>query len=121
MAVVLAWLSVNQPQLEIAVERDWIWIKTSLKGDEHEATRTAIKTMLEGNGFAFAKKGHTLPDGSVAYWSHPCAKPTPFKGKWKGGGKHKPETETKESPDQGVTYNPTDWESLRRQALAFLN
>lgn len=106
-ATVLAWLAEHQPQLEAVIERHWIWIASSLQGDEHAAEREALKTMLDGNGFKFARKGHTLPDGRVAYWAHACACPTRF---------HRHRTATAEQAG-----NSADWEQARQEALAFLS
>ena len=48
-----AWLAEHQPQLDVVIDRQWLWIASDLKGDHHEAEREAIKTMLNGNGFKF--------------------------------------------------------------------
>ena len=106
----LAWLAEHQPQLTVVSERSWLWITTKLKGDEHEAEREAIKTMLDGNGFKFARKGHTLPCGHVAYWAHPCMKPTPF---YSRGGK--------KASSQGTIHDTSEWDRVREEALAFLD
>ncbi len=110
MSEVQAWLAVNQPQLEVVRERDWLWCVTSLAGPEHAAEREAIKTMLDGNGFRFAKKGHVLPDGRVSYWGHACDHPISFR---KGQKKTTP-------ADQGVIYNKSDWDAVKAEAMAFL-
>jgi len=105
-ATVLAWLAEHQPQLEAVVEREWVWIASNLKGEEHVAEREAIKSMLDGHGFKFAKRGHQLPDGRMAFWAHACACPTRF---------HR---NTPATAEQGS--HSSDWAQARKEALAFL-
>ncbi len=105
MSEVQAWLAVNQPQLEVVRERDWLWIASSLQGDSHAAEREAIKTMFDGNGFRFAKKGHVLPDGRVSYWGHACEHPISFR---KGQKKT-------QRAEQGVVYQASEWDRVRAE------
>lgn len=83
MSEVLAWLAEHHPALHKAAEPDraWLWITANLKGDHNKAVRDSINH--EG-GFRFAKRGHTLPSGRVAFWGHSCSHPIGFKRK---GGK----------------------------------
>ena len=77
MTEVLAWLHANHPTLHATAEpeRDWLWLGCDLRGDHHQAVRDSISEY----GFRFAKRGHTLPSGTVSFWSHSCTRPIPFK------------------------------------------
>ncbi len=83
MTEVLAWLQEHHPALhrDAAIERDWVWLCTDLRGDHNKPARESIKEQ----GFRFAKRGHALPDGKIAYWAHACQRPIAFKRKGKAG------------------------------------
>lgn len=89
MSEVLAWLAEHHPHLHQTVEqdRDWLWITADLKGDHNKPVRDSINH--EG-GFRFAKRGHTLPSGRVAFWAHSCSRPIGFKRKGGHAGKTSP-------------------------------
>lgn len=78
MSEVLAWLLEHHPSLHATVEqdRDWLWLTADLKGGQNQAVRDSINH--EG-GFRFAKRGHALPSGKVAFWGHSCSHPVGFK------------------------------------------
>lgn len=88
---VLNWLAFNHPKLSLdsEIDREWVWISTDLRGEEHKATREAIKQY----GFRFAKRGHALPSGKQAFWGHCCTKPLPFR-RHKKPGQPMPDTES---------------------------
>ena len=100
MTEVLAWLQANHPALHAAatVERDWLWLVCDLRGDHNKTVRDSIVEY----GFRFAKRGHTLPDGRVSFWSHSCLKPIPFKRRANSGNKP---TETKTPSDGAVAFS----------------
>ena len=83
---VLDYLAEHFPALHKAaeVDRDWVWLVVDLSGEESKAVREAIGK--KGLGFRFAKRGHTLGNGSVGTWGHSCQRPMPYKrrgdGKW---------------------------------------
>ncbi len=95
MTEVLAWLHANHPNLHAAieVERDWLRLCCDLRGKHHQAVRDSISEF----GFRFAKRGHTLPSGTVSFWSHSCTKSIPLKRR---GKSTKPST-----PDRGAASN----------------
>lgn len=112
---VLTWAEENVPQLEMVPERQWLWCVTNLQGEANKAARETIKAA----GFKFAKKGHTLPDGRIAYWAHSCDAPRKFIKK----GSKSPRTSPlspQTSAEQGTTYDNTAWDAVRREAMAFL-
>lgn len=98
---VLAWLQANHPALHesAVIDRAWTWLVFDLRGDHNKPARESLKEF----GFRFAKKGHALPDGRIAYWAHSGMKPLPFR---KGGFK-------KPTPDQGVIYQTSEWDRVR--------
>jgi hypothetical protein len=100
MTEVLAWLQANHPALHAAatIERDWLWLCCDLRGDHNKAVRDSIGEY----GFRFAKRGHSLPDGQVSYWSHSCLKPIPFKRRGNSGTKP---TTTKPSGDNDAPFS----------------
>ena len=95
MTEVLAWLQQHHPQLQRTAEpdRDWLWITADLRGDDNKPARESIKA----NGFRFARRGHTLPSGRVAFWAHSCTHPIGFKrgGNGKGTAKAGRRTESR--------------------------
>lgn len=106
---ILAWLSETQPQLHPVTERAWVWITDDLRGDQNKPAREAIKA----KGFRFAKKGHTLPDGTVAFWAHSAEAPRRF---IKKGSKPASATTSEKSEEQ-----TNAWDAVRAEAMAFLN
>ena len=100
MTEVLAWLHANHPELHAAaaIDRDWLWLCTDLRGDHNKAVRDSIGEY----GFRFAKRGHTLQNGHVSYWSHSCTKPIPFKRR--GNSATKP-TATNNSGDNAAPFS----------------
>ena len=100
MTEVLAWLHANHPTLHAAatVERDWLWLCCDLRGDHNKAVRDSISEY----GFRFAKRGHTLPNGFVSFWSHSCTKPIPFKRRGKSANKP---TATNNSDDNAAPFS----------------
>jgi hypothetical protein len=99
MTEVLAWLNANHPTLHTAAvaERDWLWLCCDLRGDHNKAVRDSIGEY----GFRFAKRGHTLPDGQVSYWSHSCLRPIPFKRR----DHSTKQTETNTSGDSSAPFS----------------
>lgn len=89
MSEVLAWLLEHHPSLHATVEqdRDWLWLTADLKGGQNQAVRDSINH--EG-GFRFAKRGHALPSGKVAFWGHSCSHPVGFKRTGKLPGAKRP-------------------------------
>ena len=96
---VLAWLHASHPTLHAAavIERDWLWLCCDLRGDHNKAVRDSIGEY----GFRFAKRGHTLPNGQVSFWSHSCKKPIPFKRR----GQSTKQIETKTSGGNNAPFS----------------
>ncbi len=118
---VLAWLQTNYPALHqgAEIDRHWVWLTANLKGEQHSATRTALKAF----GFIFAKKrgGHPLPSGKLGTWGHSCLKPLPFKRRFKGRpspNNQQPQPVTDRIDPVEVTQPEVS--SVEAEALAFL-
>jgi hypothetical protein len=112
---VLAWLQAHHPELHAGAELDraWVWITTSLKGDEHLATRESIKQY----GFIFNRHGgHKLSSGALGTWGHSCEKPIAFKRK--GGGKPKARDNDRLDPIAAAADAQTE-DTSDAAALAF--
>ena len=108
---VLARVAEAAPHLELVAERAWLWCASDVRGDSNAAARDVLKSI----GFRFAKKGHALPDGRIAYWAHSCD--APRRSIRKGdGSKSKPA-----AADQGVIHTESEWDRVRKEAMAFFN
>jgi hypothetical protein len=123
MTEVLAWLKEHHPALHHTAEqdRDWLWLTADLRGDQNKAVRDSINH--EG-GFRFAKRGHTLPSGRVAFWGHSCSHPIGFKRKGGGSPSGEPKGKARGSssakrPDP-LAAAPQEDERLEDLAAAFV-
>jgi hypothetical protein len=74
---VLEWLNKNHPELvpDAALDRNWIWLTTNLKGDDKKPVRESLKQ----NGWRFAFKPHKMADGREARWANNCGFFKPFR------------------------------------------
>ena len=96
MPDVLAWLQAQHPQLhgDAVIDRSWLWLagdrlKPCQRGCDCEAckAKAIIRQAISEYGFRFAKRGHELPDGKLAWWGHSCERPTRFhKGQGRAQG-----------------------------------
>lgn len=116
-ADVLAWLQNTHPALHqtAAVERAWVWLTADLRGDHNKPARESIKQF----GFRFAKRGHTLPDGQIAFWAHSCSAPIGFKRKGKAQPKTSGSSQPAQRPDPLAHEQQEDDHSLEELAAVF--
>lgn len=91
-SAVLAWVKAELPQLDVEIDRKWVWVTNNLSGPENKPVREKLKAEARerfGRGFKWAKKGHPLPSGKTGTWGHSCKAPIPFY--YTKGGKPKPQ------------------------------
>lgn len=103
MSEVLEWLHTNQPQVEVEVEKDWLWVTTELAPLHKKcecvecANRKNIRESIKTIGFRFAFNGHPLASGKVSRWAHSCDHPVRFKKK--SGGS----SESADKPSESIS------------------